>query len=183
MDMQASPTRVVVRGSEPVVSAQGSRYEPGVSAETAGARGLFLGTITLLPGHRTKAHVHHHESAHYMLSGEAVELWTGPRLEQRSVARPGDYLFITAITDPGHRKTGYAAVIPGGQRTSSTAAARNKKQQRQAGVIPGDQYWCSTAAAQVRQQQHQAAATPGGLCAGAKANQFPARSTAAKLTK
>jgi len=96
MDMQASPTRVVVRGSEPVVSAQGSRYEPGVSAETAGARGLFLGTITLLPGHRTKAHVHHHESAHYMLSGEAVELWTGPRLEQRSVARPGDYLFIPA---------------------------------------------------------------------------------------
>ena len=96
MDMQASPTRVVVRGSEPVVSAQGSLYEPGVSAETAGARGLFLGTITLLPGHRTKAHVHHHESAHYMLSGEAVELWTGPRLEQRSVARPGDYLFIPA---------------------------------------------------------------------------------------
>ena len=31
-----------------------------------------------------------------MLSGEAVELWTGPRLEQRSVARPGDYLFIPA---------------------------------------------------------------------------------------
>ena len=37
-----------------------------------------------------------HESAHYMLSGEEVELWTGPRLERRDVARPGDFLFIPA---------------------------------------------------------------------------------------
>ncbi|MBT2326023.1 cupin domain-containing protein [Variovorax paradoxus] len=37
-----------------------------------------------------------HESAHYMLSGEEVELWTGPQLQQRDVARPGDYLFVPA---------------------------------------------------------------------------------------
>jgi uncharacterized RmlC-like cupin family protein len=96
MDVRQAPTRFVVQGTDPVVSAQGSRYEPGISAETVGACSLFLGTVTLLPGQRTKAHVHRHESAHYMLSGEAVELWTGHRLEQRSVARPGDYLFIPA---------------------------------------------------------------------------------------
>ena len=96
MDLQRSPTRFVVRGTEPVMSTQGSSYEPGISAETVGACSLFLGRVTLLPGQRTKAHVHHHESAHYMLGGDTVELWTGDRLEQRSVAHPGDYLFIPA---------------------------------------------------------------------------------------
>jgi uncharacterized RmlC-like cupin family protein len=93
----ASPTRFVVRGSQPYISPQGSRYAPGVSAETAGASALFLGVVTLPAGERTRAHVHAcHESAHYMLSGEEVELWTGARLERREVARPGDYLFVPA---------------------------------------------------------------------------------------
>ena len=96
MDVRQAPSRFVVHGADPVICAQGSRYEPGISAETVGACGLFLGRVTLLPGQRTKAHVHRHESAHYMLSGDAVELWTGHRLEQLSVARPGDYLFIPA---------------------------------------------------------------------------------------
>ena len=96
MDVRQAPTRCVVQGTDPVISAQGSCYEPGISAETVGACGLFLGTVTLPPGQRTKAHVHNHESAHYMLKGDAVELWIGHRLEQRSVARPGDYLFIPA---------------------------------------------------------------------------------------
>jgi uncharacterized RmlC-like cupin family protein len=96
MDIQRSPSRFIVRGTDPVISAQGSSYEPGISAETAGACSLFLGKVTLQPGQRTKAHVHRHESAHYMLQGDAVELWTGDHLEQRSVARPGDYLYIPA---------------------------------------------------------------------------------------
>ncbi len=100
MDTRTStPARFVVSGSESYTSAQGSRYAPGVSAETTGATSLFLGLVTLPAGERTKAHVHErHESAHYMLSGEEVELWTGPRLERRDVARPGDYLFIPAGT-------------------------------------------------------------------------------------
>ncbi|MBS0452514.1 MAG: cupin domain-containing protein [Proteobacteria bacterium] len=74
-----------------------SRYSPGISAETSGATSLFLGLLTLPAGQRTKAHMHErHESAHYMLSGEEVELWTGPREEHSAVARPGDYLFIPA---------------------------------------------------------------------------------------
>lgn len=89
--------RFVVRGAAAYTSAQGARYEPGISTDTSGAQRLFLGLVTLAPGQRTKAHVHaHHESAHYMLSGEEVELWSGSRLEQREVARPGDFLFTPA---------------------------------------------------------------------------------------
>ena len=87
----------VVRGSESYVSKQGSVYAPGISAETVGAKVLFLGMVTLPPEGRTKAHIHaHHESAFYLLSGEEVELWTGEQLEQKEVAHAGDYLFIPA---------------------------------------------------------------------------------------
>lgn len=89
--------RFVVRPCDDHASAQGSRYAPGVSSETTGATSLFLGLVTLAPGQRTRAHVHeHHESAHYMLSGEEVELWTGPALQRRHVVRPGEFLFIPA---------------------------------------------------------------------------------------
>jgi uncharacterized RmlC-like cupin family protein len=87
----------VIRGTEPYRSAQGSVYAPGISAETVGANGVFLGMVTLPPGERTRAHIHaHHESAFYFLSGDTVELWTGEQLEHCEVARPGDYLFIPA---------------------------------------------------------------------------------------
>jgi len=87
----------VVRGSESYQSKQGSVYAPGISAETVGAKVLFLGIVTLPPEGRTKSHIHeHHESAFYMLSGEEVELWTGDQLEHKAVAHAGDYLFIPA---------------------------------------------------------------------------------------
>ena len=58
---------------------------------------MFLGQVTLPPGARTRAHIHEwHESAFYVLSGEAVELWTGARLEHCERAGAGDYLFIPA---------------------------------------------------------------------------------------
>jgi uncharacterized RmlC-like cupin family protein len=87
----------VLRGSDTYESKQGSVYTPGISAETVGARALFLGVVTIPPGQRTRAHIHEsHESAFYMLSGEEVELWSGNQLEHREVAHPGDYLFIPA---------------------------------------------------------------------------------------
>jgi uncharacterized RmlC-like cupin family protein len=85
----------VVRGSESYESQQGPTYAPGISAETVGATALFLGVVTMLPGTRTKSHIHEeHESAFYMISGDEVEVWTGERLEHKETARPGDYLFI-----------------------------------------------------------------------------------------
>lgn len=96
MNTHVTPTAArVVRGGLPFRSAQGSVYAPGINGETAGARTLFLGIITLPPGERTRAHVHElHESAFYVLSGSDIELWSGEQLEHKDVAGPGDYLFI-----------------------------------------------------------------------------------------
>lgn len=87
----------VVQGAGSYTSQQGSVYAPGISAETVGAKAVFLGMVTIPPGGRTKAHLHaRHESAFYLLSGEAVELCTGEHLEHRETAGAGDYLFIPA---------------------------------------------------------------------------------------
>ena len=76
---------------------QGSDYRAGVSAETTGSQVIWLGLMTLPPGGRTKAHVHeHHETALYMMSGDALELWTGDELEHCEAVRPGDFVYIPA---------------------------------------------------------------------------------------
>ena len=78
--------------------------------------------VTLPAWERTKAHAHErHESALYMLSGEDVELWTGPRLEHREVARPGDYLFVPAgMPHVAVNRSGTPAVFVGA-RNEATA--------------------------------------------------------------
>ena len=54
----------VVPAGESYRGKQGPAYTPGVSAETVGSLGLWLGSVVLPPGGRTKAHVHEsHESA------------------------------------------------------------------------------------------------------------------------
>lgn len=87
----------VVRAGMSYQGKQGPTYTAGISAETAGSRALWLGSVTLPPKGRTKAHIHEsHESAFYLISGDEVELWTGERLQHREVARPGDFLYIPA---------------------------------------------------------------------------------------
>ena len=87
----------VVQGGAQFRAVQGTTYAPGISAESVGAQALWLGLITLPPGRRTKAHVHeHHETALYMLSGDAIEIWTGDALEHQEIVRTGDFLFIPA---------------------------------------------------------------------------------------
>jgi uncharacterized RmlC-like cupin family protein len=68
-----------------------------VSADTVGATMIWLGEVTLPPGARTGAHRHEgHETALLMTDGEAIEIWSGTRLERRDQVCPGDYLFIPA---------------------------------------------------------------------------------------
>jgi uncharacterized RmlC-like cupin family protein len=87
----------VVRAGDQYRGKQGLDYTPGVSAETVSAQALWLGSVTLPPGGRTRAHIHEqHESAFYMVSGDEAELWTGEELQHRDVAHPGDYLYIPA---------------------------------------------------------------------------------------
>jgi uncharacterized RmlC-like cupin family protein len=51
----------------------GVTYAAGVSAASAGARGLCLQLASLPPGARARAHQHdEHESAAYVIAGEMV---------------------------------------------------------------------------------------------------------------
>lgn len=112
----------VVQGSGSYTSRQGSVYAPGISAETVGARAVFLGMVTIAPGGRTKAHLHAlHESAFYLLSGDAVELCTGARLEHRETAHAGDYLFIPANVPHVAVNRGSAPAVFIGVRNEPTA--------------------------------------------------------------
>ncbi len=86
----------VVRAAQAYEGKQGPTYAGGVSAESVGARAIWLGMVTMAPGSRTRAHLHQeHETALYVLSGEC-DLWFGEGLREHEVARAGDYLYIPA---------------------------------------------------------------------------------------
>jgi uncharacterized RmlC-like cupin family protein len=71
-------------------------YNVGISAESAGARGIHMQLVTIPPGTRAKAHMHvNHETAIYALKGES-HVWHGERLEHHSVIKPGDFFYIPA---------------------------------------------------------------------------------------
>jgi uncharacterized RmlC-like cupin family protein len=100
----------------------GSDYRAGVSAETTGSQVIWLGLMALPPGGRTKAHVHeHHETALYMMSGDALELWTGDELEHCEAVRPGDFVYIPANVLHVAVNRGAAPAIFVGSRNEATA--------------------------------------------------------------
>lgn len=85
---------VVVPAAEEAEGTTGVTYAAGISADSAGARGLCLQLASLPPGARSRAHQHDdHESAAYVIAGEIV-MWFGDRLEHEVVAGPGDFVFI-----------------------------------------------------------------------------------------
>jgi uncharacterized RmlC-like cupin family protein len=86
----------VIRPSGTYDGKQGLAYFEGVARETVGSTALCMHLLTIPPGVRAKAHKHeNHESAVYVLSGEAV-MWFGERLENRVVTRAGDMVYIPA---------------------------------------------------------------------------------------
>lgn len=75
---------------------QGLSYFEGISAQSVGARHLCMHMLTIPPGGRAKAHLHeNHESAVYVISGEA-EMWWGEGLRQHMIIRAGDFVYIPA---------------------------------------------------------------------------------------
>ena len=93
---ESSATCRVIRSVEQYEGKQGPTYMGGVSAESVGSRGIWLGMVTMPPGSRTKAHFHEaHETAFYVLSGEC-DLWFGKDLQEHEVACAGDYIYIPA---------------------------------------------------------------------------------------
>ncbi len=85
---------VLVQAGEAAEGRTGVTYAAGISASSAGANRLCLQLASLPPGARARAHQHDkHESAAYVIDGEMV-MWFGEQLEQRLVARPGDFIYI-----------------------------------------------------------------------------------------
>lgn len=81
---------------QPYRGRQGLSYFEGVSAQSAGARGLCMNLLSIPPGGRARAHLHaHHESAVYVISGEA-EMWWGEGLREHMVIKAGDFVYIPA---------------------------------------------------------------------------------------
>jgi uncharacterized RmlC-like cupin family protein len=86
----------LLRAGDEFQGKQGLFYAPGISAESAGAKGIHLQIVTLPPGARAKAHKHAaHETAIYALSGVSG-MWYGEQLEHHVVVKAGDFLYIPA---------------------------------------------------------------------------------------
>jgi uncharacterized RmlC-like cupin family protein len=99
-----------VSGGEAYAGKQGLGYFEGVSAESAGARGLCMHLLEIPPGAAARPHLHeHHESAVYVLSGRA-EMHYGAGLRERLTAGPGDFVYIPAGVP--HRPANLSATEP-----------------------------------------------------------------------
>ena len=87
---------VVIPRSEMYHGKQDLDYFAGISAQSAGAVGLCMHLVTIPPRGRARPHLHeHHESAIYVVSGEAG-MWYGEGLREHVSVRTGDFLYIPA---------------------------------------------------------------------------------------
>ena len=103
--MESTAECRVVRAGHGYEGKQGVGYGAGISAESAGSHRLCLHTVVIPPGGRGAAHLHEtHESAIYVISGEA-EMWWGEGLAHHDRVGAGDFVYIP----PGYptcRRTG-----------------------------------------------------------------------------
>ncbi len=77
-------------------SKQGHHVFEGISAQSAGSRGLCMHVIAIPAGGRARAHMHaDHESAIYQLEGDTT-CWYGERLQHCFTLRQGDMAYIPA---------------------------------------------------------------------------------------
>lgn len=86
----------VIRGGEGFHGKQGLDYFAGVSAQSAGARGICMHMAVIPPGAEAKPHYHEaHETAIFQLEGQ-TSFRHGPNLEFTDVVNEGDYVYIPA---------------------------------------------------------------------------------------
>ena len=96
MEDTTRPKCVVIARGGSHSGKQGLDYFEGVSAQSAGAKGLCMHVVTIPPRGRARPHLHeNHESAVYVLSGEAG-MWYGEGLREHVRLRAGDFLYIPA---------------------------------------------------------------------------------------
>jgi uncharacterized RmlC-like cupin family protein len=95
-DTMTKPGCRLVRPSDTYDGKQGLTYFEGIASETVGSRAICMHLLTIPPGGRAKVHLHQdHETAIYILQGEAITLW-GDNLEERTDLRGGDLFYIPA---------------------------------------------------------------------------------------
>lgn len=101
---------VTIRVPEASTSKQTLPIFPGVSAKTAGAKGLSLLKVVIPPGGSAAPHIHRgFESAIYLIQG-TVETRYGDRLEKRVVNVSGDFIYIPP--DVPHQPTNLSKTEP-----------------------------------------------------------------------
>jgi uncharacterized RmlC-like cupin family protein len=85
---------ITIRPSETHLTRQQLPNFEGVSANSAGAKGLCMHLVIIPPGGKATPHYHNgYETAIYIVKGRA-ETRYGPRLEHSSINEAGDFLFI-----------------------------------------------------------------------------------------
>jgi uncharacterized RmlC-like cupin family protein len=86
----------VIRGGDGFHGKQGLDYFAGVSAESAGAKGICMHMAVIPPGAEAKPHYHEaHETAIFQIEG-STSFRHGPNLEFTDVVNEGDYVYIPA---------------------------------------------------------------------------------------
>ena len=86
----------VIRGGEGFRGKQGLDYFAGVSAQSAGAKGICMHMAVIPPGAEAKPHYHEaHETAIFQIEG-STSFRRGPNLEFTDVVNEGDYVYIPA---------------------------------------------------------------------------------------
>lgn len=91
-----APTCKVIPSGAAYVGQQGFTYITGLTGATAGSHGICMTALTLPDGARATPHLHRGiETAVYVIEGES-EMYFGERLEDRLLARAGEYIYIPA---------------------------------------------------------------------------------------
>jgi len=86
----------LIRGGAGFHGKQGLDYFSGVSAESAGSKGICMHLLVMPPGAKARPHYHEaHETAIFMLEGVS-EMRYGPKLERHMRVEAGDFVYIPA---------------------------------------------------------------------------------------
>ncbi|MBN3905096.1 MAG: cupin domain-containing protein [Nostoc sp. NMS1] len=107
---QKSTEITVVRPDPQILTYHQFPYFVGLSANTAGAKGISMNLMIIPPGAIAEPHVHpEHETAIYLLKGR-VEVRYGNHLKHCQVCEAGDFVF----TPPGvpHQPRNLSATEP-----------------------------------------------------------------------
>jgi uncharacterized RmlC-like cupin family protein len=119
---------IAIRPDAAQPTRQGLPAFVGVSADTAGARGICMNLVEIPPGAAAEPHAHvGFETAIYLLEGRVETRW-GEGLEQSTLSEAGDFIFIA----PGvpHQPRNLDA-----ERPARAIVARNTPREQES-VVP-----------------------------------------------